>query len=212
MTPQTEPNPWAHDRRQFALWSLAVAGLGLTQGSVYAKEERAATGSGTDVDPARYDVTLKVNGEAKVIPVDPRVTLLDALRDHLGLVGSKKGCDHGQCGACTVLVDGRRVNSCLMLAVAASGHEVTTIEGLAGDDGSLHALQEAFIAEDGFQCGYCTPGQIMSGVALLGEPCGADDASVREAMSGNICRCGCYPNILRAVQKVRFKGEEHASL
>jgi len=147
-------------------------------------------------------VSLTVNGRTHRLTIDPRTTLLDALREHLGLTGSKKGCDHGQCGACTVHVDGRRVLSCLTLAAAAAGRRVTTIEGLAAD-GRLHPMQQAFIDHDGFQCGYCTPGQIMSAVALLEEPCGAADEDVREGMSGNICRCGAYTGIVAAVQSQR---------
>jgi xanthine dehydrogenase YagT iron-sulfur-binding subunit len=148
------------------------------------------------------DVTLTINGKVAHLNIDPRVTLLDALREHLHLTGSKKGCDHGQCGACTVHVDGRRVLSCLTLAAAAKGKHVTTIEGLA-DGGELHPMQQAFVDHDAFQCGYCTPGQIMSAVALLGEDCGPEDDDVRERMSGNICRCGAYPGIVAAVQSVR---------
>jgi xanthine dehydrogenase YagT iron-sulfur-binding subunit len=148
------------------------------------------------------DVTLTINGTVAHLNLDPRVTLLDALREHLHLTGSKKGCDHGQCGACTVHVDGRRVLSCLTLAASATGKHVTTIEGLA-DGGELHPMQQAFVDHDAFQCGYCTPGQIMSAVALLGEDCGPEDDDVRERMSGNICRCGAYPGIVAAVQSVR---------
>jgi xanthine dehydrogenase YagT iron-sulfur-binding subunit len=148
------------------------------------------------------DVTLRVNGTAHALKLEPRVTLLDALREEMQLAGTKKGCDHGQCGACTVLVDGRRTLSCLTLAVMHDGDEITTIEGLAGSD-ELHPMQAAFIERDAFQCGYCTPGQIMSAVALLREPCGVSDDDVRECMSGNICRCGAYPNIVAAVQDVR---------
>jgi xanthine dehydrogenase YagT iron-sulfur-binding subunit len=137
--------------------------------------------------------------------LDPRTTLLDALREHLRLTGAKKGCDHGQCGACTVHMNGRRVLSCLTLAVAAQGKEITTIEGLAHGD-VLHPVQQAFLDRDGFQCGYCTPGQIMSAVALLREPCGPNDDDVRECMSGNLCRCGAYPNIVAAIQDVRATG------
>jgi xanthine dehydrogenase YagT iron-sulfur-binding subunit len=151
---------------------------------------------------ATIDIQLSVNGMSQQLSVDPRVTLLDALREHLGLTGTKKGCDHGQCGACTVHIGGRRVLSCLTLAAMAQGREITTIEGLAHGD-QLHAMQQAFIDHDGFQCGYCTSGQIMSAVALLQEPCGSADADVRECMSGNICRCGAYPNIVAAVQSVR---------
>ena len=137
--------------------------------------------------------------------MDTRTTLLDALREHLQLTGTKKGCDHGQCGACTVLVNGRRVNACLTLAVMHEGDEVTTIEGL-GQPGRLHPMQQAFLDHDGYQCGYCTSGQIVSAVGMLKEPWGASDADVREAMSGNICRCGAYPNILAAIQQVRKAG------
>jgi xanthine dehydrogenase YagT iron-sulfur-binding subunit len=147
-------------------------------------------------------VTLNVNSHAHELRIEPRVSLLDALREHLGLTGSKKGCDQGACGACTVLVDGRRVLACLTLAVACEGHEVTTIEGLS-TDGQLHPMQAAFIANDAFQCGYCTPGQIMSAVALLEEGHAADDGEIAEWMSGNICRCAAYPNIRAAIRQVR---------
>ena len=148
------------------------------------------------------EVSVIVNGTPAHLHVDPRVTLLDALREHLHLTGSKKGCDHGQCGACTVLVDGRRVLSCLTLAATVSGKHVTTIEGVA-EGSELHPMQQAFIDHDAFQCGYCTSGQIMSAIALLGEDCGPQDDDVRERMSGNICRCGAYPGIVAAVQTVR---------
>jgi xanthine dehydrogenase YagT iron-sulfur-binding subunit len=148
------------------------------------------------------EITITVNDTAVQLRLDSRVTLLDALREHLQLTGSKKGCDHGQCGACTVHVEGRRVLSCLTLAATVAGKHVTTVEGLADGD-HLHPIQEAFIKHDGFQCGYCTSGQIMSAVALLGEDCGPEDDDVREWMSGNICRCGAYPGIVRAVQAVR---------
>jgi xanthine dehydrogenase YagT iron-sulfur-binding subunit len=148
------------------------------------------------------EVELRVNGTAARLSLDVRTTLLDALREHLRLTGSKKGCDHGQCGACTVHVDGRRVLACLTLAVAAQGKAVTTIEGLATGE-RLHPMQQSFLEHDGFQCGYCTPGQIMSAVALLNEPCGPNDSDVREYMSGNLCRCGAYPNIIAAIQDVR---------
>jgi xanthine dehydrogenase YagT iron-sulfur-binding subunit len=149
--------------------------------------------------PGPIPVTLNVNGTAHALRIEPRVTLLDALRERLALTGTKKGCDQGTCGACTVLVEGRRVNSCLTLAVMAQGKAVTTIEGLANGE-RLHPVQAAFLAHDGFQCGYCTPGQIMSGVALIAEKRPTDEASVREWMSGNICRCGAYPNIVAAVR------------
>ena len=147
-------------------------------------------------------VSLRVNGKDHKLRVDPRTTLLDCLRETIHLTGTKKGCDHGQCGACTVHVRGRRVNSCLSLALMHDGEEITTIEGLGTPD-DLHPMQAAFLACDGYQCGYCTSGQIMSAVALVKEPCGRDDAAVKELMSGNICRCGAYPNIVAAIQKVR---------
>jgi xanthine dehydrogenase YagT iron-sulfur-binding subunit len=152
--------------------------------------------------PGAVPVTLNVNGKEYRVRLEPRVTLLDALRDHLQLFGTKKGCDHGQCGACTVHVNGRRVNSCLSFAVMHEGDKITTIEGLA-QNGQLSPVQQAFLEHDGFQCGYCTPGQIMSATALLGEPIGPADDDVRAAMSGNICRCGAYTNIVAAVQQAR---------
>src|SRR6185312_10076071 len=149
----------------------------------------------------KLQVTLRVNGVERRVSLRPWTTLLDALREYLDLTGTKKGCDHGQCGACTVLVDGRRIVSCLTLAVMQDGAEITTIEGLA-TNGKLHPLQEAFIAHDGFQCGYCTPGQICSGVGLIAEGHAKTADEIRELMSGNICRCGCYPNIVAAIEEV----------
>jgi xanthine dehydrogenase YagT iron-sulfur-binding subunit len=149
-------------------------------------------------------VTLRINGAEHRLQLDPRTTLLDCLRDTVALTGTKKGCDHGQCGACTVHVNGRRINSCLTLAVMHQADEITTIEGI-GQPGALHPMQAAFVAHDGYQCGYCTSGQIMSAVALLQEPCGPGDGDVRECMSGNICRCGAYPNIVAAIQDARGK-------
>jgi xanthine dehydrogenase YagT iron-sulfur-binding subunit len=166
--------------------------------------------------PELADVSLRVNGDPCTLTVDTRTSLLDLLREHVGLTGAKKGCDHGQCGACTVLIDGLRANACLALAVAHQGAEVTTIEGLA-ENGELHPLQRAFVEHDGLQCGYCTPGQICSAVGMLDElargwpsHAAADPAGeprltaheVRERMSGNICRCGAYPNILAAIEEV----------
>jgi xanthine dehydrogenase YagT iron-sulfur-binding subunit len=150
--------------------------------------------------PAKVPVSLTINGIETRLSVAPWTTLLDTLRDHLGLTGTKKGCDHGQCGACTVLLDGRRINSCLTLAVMRDGAKVTTIEGLA-TNGALHALQQAFIDEDAFQCGYCTPGQICSAAGLIAEGKATSADAIRELMSGNICRCGAYPNIVRAIQQ-----------
>jgi xanthine dehydrogenase YagT iron-sulfur-binding subunit len=150
-------------------------------------------------------VTLRVNGTDHELSLDARVTLLDALRDTLGLTGTKKGCDQGACGACTVHVDGRRVLSCLTLAAQCDGRTVTTIEGLA-PDGQLHPVQQAFVRHDAFQCGYCTPGQVMSAVALLAEGRAGSDEQVREFMSGNLCRCGAYPNIVAAIREVAEAG------
>jgi xanthine dehydrogenase YagT iron-sulfur-binding subunit len=147
-------------------------------------------------------ITLRINGKEHQLRIDPRTTLLDCIRETVALTGTKKGCDHGQCGACTVHVNGRRVNSCLSLALMHDGEEITTVEGLGAPD-ALHPMQAAFLAHDGYQCGYCTSGQIMSAVALLKEPCGPADADVKEFMSGNICRCGAYQNIVAAIQQVR---------
>jgi xanthine dehydrogenase YagT iron-sulfur-binding subunit len=160
----------------------------------------------TDVatDGAKVHVRLNVNKTNYELDIDPRTTLLDCLREHLQLTGTKKGCDHGQCGACTVHVDGKRVNSCLSLAATHEGEAITTIEGI-GQPGALHPMQASFLEHDGFQCGYCTSGQIMSAVALLNEPYGHSDEEVKEAMSGNICRCGAYSNIVSAIQQVRRK-------
>jgi xanthine dehydrogenase YagT iron-sulfur-binding subunit len=154
--------------------------------------------------PTETDVVLRINGRDRRLHIDTRVSLLDALREELSLTGTKKGCDHGQCGACTVLLDGRAVNACLTLAVAAEGSDITTIEGLARGE-ELHPLQAAFITHDAFQCGYCTSGQIMSGIALLREGRAKSDDEVRQQMSGNICRCGAYPNIVAAIQAARGK-------
>src|ERR1700678_3409978 len=159
-------------------------------------QETAATIPGT------IPVSLRVNGQTHAIQVDPRATLLDTLRETLHLTGTKKGCDHGQCGACTVHVNRRRVNSCLTFAAMQQTAEIITIEGL-GQPGHLHPMQEAFVEHDGYQCGYCTSGQIMSAVPMYKEPWGAGNGDVKEAMSGNICRCGAYPNIVAAVQAVR---------
>jgi xanthine dehydrogenase YagT iron-sulfur-binding subunit len=161
----------------------------------------AAGTNGPSIEGA-VPITLRINGKDRQLRVDPRTTLLDCIRETVALTGTKKGCDHGQCGACTVHVNGRRVNSCLSLALMHDGEEITTIEGL-GTPETLHPMQAAFVAHDGYQCGYCTSGQIMSAVALLKEPCGPDDAAVKELMSGNICRCGAYTNIVAAIQQVR---------
>src|ERR1700750_3180043 len=152
--------------------------------------------------PGAGEAGLIINGRARDLPIEPRVSLLDALREHLGLTGSKKGCDQGTCGACTVWIDGRRVLACLTLAVACEGHEVTTIEGI-GVDGKPHPMQRAFVEHDAFQCGYCTPGQIMSAIALIEEGSASTDEAIAEFMSGNICRCAAYPNIRAAIREVR---------
>jgi xanthine dehydrogenase YagT iron-sulfur-binding subunit len=158
---------------------------------------------------AQVSTAMAVNGEPREVLADPRVTLLDSLRDALGLTGTKKGCDQGACGACTVLLDGKRVLSCLTLVAQCTGREVTTVEGLA-HEGELHPLQQAFIRHDGFQCGYCTSGQIMSAVALLREGRAHSDDEIREFMSGNICRCGAYPNIVAAIREVAVSGASDA--
>jgi xanthine dehydrogenase YagT iron-sulfur-binding subunit len=158
--------------------------------------------SESEVEQGAIPISLRVNGERVNVKVDPRTTLLDCLRETINVTGTKKGCDHGQCGACTVHVNGRRINSCLTLAAMHEGDEIVTVEGL-GKPGNLHPMQAAFIKHDGYQCGYCTSGQIMSAVALLKEKCGPSDADVKELMSGNICRCGAYSNIVAAIQEVR---------
>ncbi len=153
-------------------------------------------------------VTLNVNGRKQALKLDNRTTLLDALREHAGLSGTKKGCDQGQCGACTLLVDGRRILSCLTLAVSIEGRSITTIEGLAKSDGTLHPMQQAFVDNDAFQCGYCTPGQILSAVACVNEGHAESDAEIREYMSGNLCRCAAYPNIVAAINQAKAAMKE----
>ena len=178
----------------------AVSGLGLPlAGHAMAAAAISQGAAGRD---GNVTVHMKVNGTSHSLTVDPRTTLLDGLRDHLHLTGTKKGCDHGQCGACTVHVNGRRVNSCLSFVAMHEGDEITTLEGL-GQPGNLSPMQQAFVDHDGYQCGYCTSGQIMSATALLKEPIGPADSDVKEAMSGNLCRCGAYTNILAAIQQVR---------
>jgi xanthine dehydrogenase YagT iron-sulfur-binding subunit len=211
--PDHEPNPSAGNDDTGAVGNLSrrafISHLG-TSGLVASSMSLStafAESAGPETAAARppeglVPVTLKVNGTKHTVQVDPRSTLLDTLRETLYLTGTKKGCDHGQCGACTIHVNGQRVNSCLCLALAHEGDEITTIEGL-GEPKHLHPMQAAFLACDGYQCGYCTSGQIMSAVALTKEPCGPADADVKEAMSGNICRCGAYPNIVAAIQQVR---------
>ncbi|WP_333736034.1 (2Fe-2S)-binding protein [Streptomyces sp. IBSBF 2806] len=190
----------APSRRTFIATSTAVGGA-VVAGGVLAGTSLIGAEEATAADrPPSSRVALTVNGTRHTVTVDNRTSLLDLLREHLGLTGSKKGCNAGACGACTVLVDGRRVNACLTLTVRLEGAEVTTIEGLA-DGGELHPLQQAFIDEDAFQCGYCTPGQIVSGVGCIKEGHTGSPEEIREWMSGNICRCGCYVKIVRAVEQ-----------
>jgi xanthine dehydrogenase YagT iron-sulfur-binding subunit len=184
------------NRRKFIAGAAGTAVVPLA-----ARAAGAAADSAVAPDPSLpLNVTLQVNGGSKPLTIDARTTVLDALREHIGLTGSKKGCDHGQCGACTVMIDGRRVLSCLTLALAAQDQQITTIEGLS-TDGKLHPMQQAFVDQDAFQCGYCTPGQIVSAVACVKEGHANSDDDIREYMSGNLCRCAAYPNIVAAVKQ-----------
>lgn len=196
MSDQSSSRPSGFDRRAFM---AGAAGSALAPMTARAAAQDASASAAQDPS-LPVDVTLRVNGKDKRLRIDARTTVLDALRDHLKLTGSKKGCDHGQCGACTVLIEDRRVVSCLTLALAAEGQEITTIEGLATDD-RLHPMQQAFVDNDAFQCGYCTPGQIMSAIACVKEGHAGNEADIREYMSGNICRCAAYPNIVAAVKQ-----------
>ncbi len=204
---QEKPLAGQVSRRSF-LSQLGAAGVAVTArplvGAAQTAPVAVANDVGTEKIEGAIEVNLRINGKAICLEIDPRTSLLDCLREHVVLTGTKKGCDHGQCGACTVHVNGRRINSCLTLAAMHEGDEITTIEGL-GEPGNLHPMQASFVEHDGYQCGYCTSGQIMSAVALLKEPCGPKDADVKELMSGNICRCGAYPNIVAAVQAVRMR-------
>src|SRR5215469_6299283 len=196
------------NRRQF----LVTAGNSMAAGVMAAcapalattipEAETAAADPAVPAVEGAVPINLRINGKDHSLRIDPRTTLLDCLRETVALTGTKKGCDHGQCGACTVHVNGRRVLSCLNFAIMHDGEEITTIEGLGTPD-AMHPMQTAFFTHDAYQCGYCTSGQIMSAVALLKEPCGPDDAAVKEFMSGNICRCGAYANIVAAIQEVR---------
>ena len=206
MSGKEQLNPPNPTRRKFLLTTGSTAAASLIAAYV-PPPARASADAGTPVvnGPSiegAVPITLRINGQDRQLQIDPRTTLLDCIRETVALTGTKKGCDHGQCGACTVHVNGKRVLSCLNLALMHDGHEITTIEGL-GTPEALHPMQKAFLDCDGYQCGYCTSGQIMSAVALLKEPCGPDDASVKELMSGNICRCGAYANIVCAIQQVR---------
>ena len=203
MSDNSSLDPVDQSRRRF----LQASGTTAAAGVISAYLPHQASGAvETEVNQppiqGAVPITLRINGKDHKLNIDPRTTLLDCIRETVTLTGTKKGCDHGQCGACTVHVNGKRVLSCLNLALMHDGHEITTIEGLGTPD-ALHPMQKAFLDCDGYQCGYCTSGQIMSAVALLREPCGPDDASVKELMSGNICRCGAYANIVAAIQQVR---------
>ncbi|NUB46467.1 (2Fe-2S)-binding protein [Fertoebacter nigrum] len=193
---ERKTEPVSKRRRNFLIGS-AMTGVVPVIG--WAGQAQATTQAAPVDARAALNVALRVNGRLHQVQVDARMTLLDALREEIGLTGAKKGCDHGQCGACTVLVDGRRELACLTLAVAAQGREVVTIEGLAAPDGTLHPMQEAFVAQDAFQCGYCTPGQILSAISCVHEGHATSPDQVREYMSGNLCRCAAYPNIVAAV-------------
>lgn len=200
----SEKETLQHTRRKFFKISTALTAVALIPSKIL----KAAEDNVDEKVAERFEkqtLTLEVNGVQQTLSVEPRVTLLDLLREQLKLTGSKKGCDHGQCGACTVHVNGQRVLSCLSLAVMQNGKKITTIEGLAkGDD--LHPMQAAFIKYDGFQCGYCTPGQIMSAVACVREGHADNEDEIRQYMSGNICRCGAYPNIVKAITEAKQKG------
>jgi xanthine dehydrogenase YagT iron-sulfur-binding subunit len=199
-----EENPSNESRRNFIKQSSLLTALVITPPH-FVKAAESHLDEKAAIYFEKQPLSLEVNGVKYNLSIEPRVTLLDLLREQLALTGTKKGCDHGQCGACTVHINGKRVLSCLCLAVMQEGKEVTTIEGLANGD-TLHPMQEAFIRHDGFQCGYCTPGQIMSGIACIREGHANNDEDIREYMSGNICRCGAYPNIVKAIADVKKGG------
>jgi xanthine dehydrogenase YagT iron-sulfur-binding subunit len=206
---RADEKPFGHLSRRSFIAQLGAAGLAATASPALASAATQEEATTSAVSAAAIPVTLSINGETHKLNIESCVTLLDCLRERLNLTGTKKGCDHGQCGACTVHINGRRVNSCLTFAAMHEGDEITTIEGI-GQPGKLHPMQAAFVQHDGYQCGYCTSGQIMSAVAVLKEPWGAQDKDVREAMAGNICRCGAYPNIVAAVQQVRGNSQKTA--
>ena len=203
-SPDPNESPQGLTRRDFLsrAGTAGLAGLAASMPLVAVATEIAPAPPEAPEIPGTVLVSLRINGTTYNVRIDPRATLLDTLRETVHLTGTKKGCDHGQCGACTVHANGQRVNSCLRLALMHEGDDITTIEGLGAPE-ALHPMQAAFVAHDGYQCGYCTSGQIMSAVALMKEPCGPTDADVKELMSGNICRCGAYPNIVAAIQQVR---------
>lgn len=205
--PEAEATPTTKVSRRSFLSHLGAAGIAATASPVLATAATSmppvqTAAASVTVPAGSVPVTLKVNGEQHTLNLDPRTTLLDCLRENLNLPGTKKGCDHGQCGACTVHVNGQRVNSCLSFAIMHSTDEITTIEGLGTPD-HMHPMQASFVEYDAYQCGYCTSGQIMSAVALQSEPIGPTDDDVKQGMYGNICRCGAYPNIVAAVQAAR---------
>ena len=206
MSDKHQKNPQNPTRREFLSTTGSTAAATLIHAYVpltaVAAEDAGSPAASEAAVEGTVPIKLRVNGKDHQLRIDPRTTLLDCIRETVTLTGTKKGCDHGQCGACTVHVNGKRMLSCLNLALMHDGHEITTIEGLGTPD-ALHPMQKAFLECDGYQCGYCTSGQIMSAVALLKEPCGPDDAAVKELMSGNICRCGAYANIVAAIQQVR---------
>jgi xanthine dehydrogenase YagT iron-sulfur-binding subunit len=199
---QTPAKPAGQLTRRSFLGHIGAAGMAVTATPVLAATGLQEAPAAPAVPAGTRPITLSVNGTTHKLNIEPRVSLLDCLREHLDLTGTKKGCDHGQCGACTVHVNGRRVNSCLSFASMHEGDEITTIEGL-GKPGDLHPMQLAFVEHDAYQCGYCTSGQIMSAVAMVKEPWGGEDHDIKEAMAGNICRCGAYPNIVAAIRQVR---------
>ncbi|GGM94871.1 oxidoreductase [Dyadobacter beijingensis] len=201
----TSPDAASEDRRFFLKQTMFIAGLSMAPADIL--HAALAPDDGPVGNAVKARISLTINGRRKRLTVDPRMTLLDLLRENQGLTGTKKGCDFGQCGACTVHIDGRRALSCLTFAVMQHGRKVTTIEGLSHGE-QLHPLQEAFIRHDGFQCGYCTPGQLMSGVACIREGHADSADEVREYMSGNLCRCGAYPNIVDAILEVKKEGRK----